>query len=1492
MRRRGSFGFLWVVFLVFANDSFAQRIIPHNQLPTPAYYLFPESARPDTANREMIIRKLARADNQSAWQVYSRLTDDLGQTHLRLQHFFRGIPVELSTAISHEQAGFIVSVNGDFVPGNRLKGDLKLSAAEAVKTALDSFPSELYYWQSDEQNKMLRYATGNPDTSFYPAPILVYCPAGFNLSSDHRLVYKFNIYSEKPLFGKTVYIDAETGELLAVNELILHTEVTGTAVTRYSSSRSIQTDSTAPGNYRLREAGRGKGIETFNLKNGSSYGAAVDFTDADNYWNNANAQKDEVATDAHWGAEMTYDYFKTEHNRNSFDNNGAKILSYVHYGSNYNNAFWDGVRMTYGDGNGSVFTPLTGLDVCGHEIAHAVTTYTANLVYSYESGALNESFSDIFGNTIEAWARPNQWNWRIGEEITPSKNGIRSMLNPNLFNHPKFYKGVSWYFGAGDNGGVHYNSGVQNYWYYLIANGAKGTNEKGWSFTIDSLGFDRAGKIAYRNLSVYLTRNSQYADARTYSIMAAADLYGQCSKEVIMVTNAWWACGVGAKYDSGFVKADFIGDTLACYTGKSVSFSNLSTSFKSCKWSFGDGNSSTAVNATHAYSNFGNYSVKLVAYSCFSNKSDSITKINYVQVDSTRDICNAAIMPMKGTDSVVRCVGFIYDDGGEANYGALKQVNLKVKVPNADSIRFRFLVLDYENGYDSIVLFRNDIAWSNKIGRFTGNILPYAGKWQTINGNALWIRQYSDPLVEGKGFKIQFEGFRQPLSLNLGNDTTICLGDTLDVRPAISGGYDPHFLYRWRHGEISRNVRVYPVMQTKYYLNLTDACTLKSATDSILVSVRSPLQVFLPNDTIICQGNSVQLTAGSAGGLSSAYSYKWNQGLGNSAGHLVAPKSTTVYNVVLSDGCTLLNDTAEMTVFVKPALQVKISPDVTPVCIGKSVNMSVTGSGGDTAGYLFTWNNGLGTGTSKSVTLTDTISYIVTLTDGCSVSPAIDTVNLFTHPSLKLSISSDTLICRGSAVDLASYLSGGKGTGYSYQWKHGKTANLISETPLADSWYIVTGSDNCSPTVTDSVKVSLMAPLQLGKVSDTTLCDGQSLSVNLTATGGKSSSYSVSWSPGSVSGFNPVLSPAPGMTQYMAILTDGCTVKNDTSRFKITKLNPLAATFRAVPAVICFGDSTRLQISVSGGNASTRTWTVDGVTAAWTLKADRPLADKTYTLNLSDGCSVPITVNTAVSISPAASATLAADKKQICVRDGVQFSYTSPDAAKMVWYFGKNDSAVGTGTSVLRTYPMSGKYPVFARITNSAGCTAIVPMSDSIEVVNYPKAIFTANPDVTNIEKPLVDFIDNSTGGTTYNWNFGDGNTSNQQGSVSHSYSDTGWFSVSLAVTVAPGCTDVAVRKVRIKDVYRLYVPTGFTPDENGLNDGLQIKGRGVARFEIKIYDRWGSRVFQSDDISKSWNGKGPDGVDVPHGMYIWRITTIDTEGYRHEEKGTLFLLR
>jgi bacillolysin len=334
--------------------------------------------------------------------------------------------------------------------------------------------------------------------------------------------------------------------------------VAANADTRYSGTQSIQTLLSGT-SYILSDNTRGSGIQTFNMKKGTNYNTAVNFTDVDNNWTAAefnNTNKDNGALDAHWGAEKTYDYWSTVHGRNSYNNAGAAIKSYVHYSTAYDNAYWNGSVMTYGDGSGTYFDILTSIDVAGHEIGHAVCSSTSNLAYQKESGAMNEAFSDIWGACIEYFAAPNKQRWLIGEDIERRAGhlSLRSMSNPKTELQPDTYGGTYWKTvsctptSANDYCGVHTNSGVLNHWFYILTEGKTGTNDIGSSYSVTGIGIDKAAKIAFRTESVYLTANSTYANARTYGIQSAIDLYGANSAEVIATTNAFYAVGVGAAY--------------------------------------------------------------------------------------------------------------------------------------------------------------------------------------------------------------------------------------------------------------------------------------------------------------------------------------------------------------------------------------------------------------------------------------------------------------------------------------------------------------------------------------------------------------------------------------------------------------------------------------------------------------------------------------------------------------------------------------------------------------------------------------------------------------------------------------------------------------------------------------------------------------------------------------------------------------------------------
>ena len=501
---------------------------------------------------DQVLRQQLALTNADQMVQRTADTDQLGFVHQRFAQYYQGIRVEHADYLVHSKGGTVESINGDFEKISGLSTTPSVSEKVALSQALNKVGAKKYMWQTGEANAEAYQPTGE----------LVIVRDARVENGPQVLAWKFNVYAAAPISRAYVYVNAHSGDVVLTDNIIKHAAATGTFATAYSGTRSFA-DGTTTGGYFLREGTtRGLGIETYNCKKGSSYTAATDFVDADNSWteyNNANF--DNVAGDAHVGAQATYDYWKNIHGRNSYDNAGAKIKSYIHFddtpgdGVGYENAYWNGSVMTYGDG-ASRFRPLTALDVCGHEIGHAVCEKTANLTYSNESGAMNEGLSDIWGASIEAYAvaslgftssgvKPKS-TWLIGEEIDKAQAALRSMSDPKSLGQPAYYKGVNWYAGTADNGGVHTNSGVLNHWYYILTVGKSGTNEGGGVYSVTGVGIDAAAKITYRMESVYMTASSTYAQARTYAIQAATDLYGAGSAQVTAVTNAWFAVGVGA----------------------------------------------------------------------------------------------------------------------------------------------------------------------------------------------------------------------------------------------------------------------------------------------------------------------------------------------------------------------------------------------------------------------------------------------------------------------------------------------------------------------------------------------------------------------------------------------------------------------------------------------------------------------------------------------------------------------------------------------------------------------------------------------------------------------------------------------------------------------------------------------------------------------------------------------------------------------------------
>jgi Zn-dependent metalloprotease len=282
---------------------------------------------------------------------------------------------------------------------------------------------------------------------------------------------------------------------------------------------------------------------------------ATVLTDADNHWGDGTtADRASAAVDAQYGTAVTWDYFKARHGRAGIAGDGKGSYNRVHYGNRYNNAFWDDscFCMTYGDGDGTTFGPLVSLDVAGHEMSHGVTSKTANLTYTGESGGLNEATSDIFGTLVEFHAANSKdpGDWLIGEKIVRpgfGRGALRYMDRPSKDgDSPDCWSPT---VAALD---VHYSSGIGNHFAYLLAEGSGPKTINGVAHnsptcngtTLTGIGRAKLGAIWYRALTVYMTSSTTYAGARTATLKAAGDLYGTASAEYRAVGAAWRAVGV------------------------------------------------------------------------------------------------------------------------------------------------------------------------------------------------------------------------------------------------------------------------------------------------------------------------------------------------------------------------------------------------------------------------------------------------------------------------------------------------------------------------------------------------------------------------------------------------------------------------------------------------------------------------------------------------------------------------------------------------------------------------------------------------------------------------------------------------------------------------------------------------------------------------------------------------------------------------------------
>jgi thermolysin len=455
-----------------------------------------------------------------------------GRSHERLDQHYRGVRVFGGQMVWQKDGGLVLSVTGNLFQDISLDVAPSIGREAAISAAL---------------------VGGEPGARQAGTVELVVLP----LPGRFALAYYMHLRGRGTV--EAVFVDAHSGGVLLRYNDLRTQEVVGRGIGTFGDEKKV-TIQEAAGTHRAVDTIRPFGITTydvrFNFDTWNTYRAATDAfiaTDADNLW------EDGAVVDAHAYAGYTYDYYFRSHGRRGINDRDLAAINFVHIlpqSAGFQNAFYDPVdnSLNYGDGDGISTTYFSAaLDVVAHELTHAFTEFTSNLIYLNESGALNEAISDVMATAVEFAVEPPgsgrlRAEWHLGEDIFVNFGPIiRSIENPRSVGDPDHYDvrclppicTTSF-----DNGGVHINSSIANHAFYLMVEG--GTNRTS-GITVEGIGrdqMDRIESIFYRAFFFFLVPSSNYSNAREATIRAAQELYGAGSREEQIVRDGWRAVGV------------------------------------------------------------------------------------------------------------------------------------------------------------------------------------------------------------------------------------------------------------------------------------------------------------------------------------------------------------------------------------------------------------------------------------------------------------------------------------------------------------------------------------------------------------------------------------------------------------------------------------------------------------------------------------------------------------------------------------------------------------------------------------------------------------------------------------------------------------------------------------------------------------------------------------------------------------------------------------
>jgi gliding motility-associated-like protein len=659
-------------------------------------------------------------------------------------------------------------------------------------------------------------------------------------------------------------------------------------------------------------------------------------------------------------------------------------------------------------------------------------------------------------------------------------------------------------------------------------------------------------------------------------------------------------------------------------------------------------------------------------------------------------------------------------------------------------------------------------------------------------------------------------------------DSTICLGQTIDLTANVFSCDTSNMIYTWDNGlGTGKTKTISPNTTTTYTIIGENTFNGLKDTAQVTITVRPKLTLTLNADSTICVGEQAELRATATGGRSSTHNILWSevgsQWTSPNPTVQISPNQTTTYKAILSDGCTVNNDSATITITVRPKLEITVNPDTT-ICIGEQAELRAIANGGLESKHIIQWEN-KGQHFSNNPTLqvgpTQTVTYTAILSDGCTVNNDSAEITITVRPKLTLTLNSDSTICTGEQAQLRATTNGGLENNHNILWtavgSQWTSNNPITQvTPSATTTYRALLSDGCTDQ-NDSAEITITVrpPLQLTTVAKDSICSNEILLLTATLTGGYSPNHQILWTVGGglwTSNQNPATDTPQINTKYIAALSDNCSpTVYDT--LEVIVLPIPKADFTATPLSGC----PPLKVTLTDNSTDN-----DSTQNTWTIGLAEYQSTKTQTHEI--------------------------------LKQGV--------------------------------------YNIKLNVKNALGCSDEKTQIRAITVFTKPKADFLIKPDIKEVEEALqlYNLSQNYTSviwdmgdGNTLSPQYG------KDTSYKYHEDDTGQREVQLIAINNQGCKDTSKQNILLYNKVHCTIPTAFTPNGDDLNNIFKPVCVGVGNYTLTIYNRWGQVIYQREN--GAWDGNYADNPS-PSGVYMYKLQINAQSKKKKLTYGTVQVIR